>query len=489
MDPRRAIPSVDRLLASPAFAPLLERAPRRRVVELLQAVQRELRARPGREGEGEAALADEAEYARRVAERLGRLEQSSLVPVINATGVVLHTNLGRAPLADAALEAIAAVAGGYAALEYDLEAGRRGSRYDHCAGLLRELTGAEAALVVNNNAAALVLALGTLALGRDALVSRGELVEIGDSFRIAEIVQRSGAHLVEVGSTNRTHLADYAAALNGEHTGDDVLPDAGEAQQRAPAGTGAILKVNRSNFHVSGFTAETTIPQLATLARGRIPIVADLGSGLLLDAALLGLPAGEPTAMQALREGADVVTMSGDKLLGGPQAGIIVGRGPLVAAMRRNPLCRALRVDKLTLAALEATLRLYLQPERALQEIPTLRMLRLDPAEIGARARNLVSRLAAAGVAARLEEGNSAVGGGAYPQAPLPTVLVALAGAAQGGTGLAVRSASELERRLRLGAGAAVLARIADDRVLLDLRTVLPREEPRLLDAILAAHA
>jgi len=477
MDPRRAIPSVDRLLASPSFAPLLERAPRRRVVELLQAVQRELRTSAGKEEENEAVPADEAEYARRVSERLARLEESSLVRVINATGVVLHTNLGRAPLADAALDAIARVAGGYAALEYDLEAGRRGSRYDHCAGLLRELTGAEDALVVNNNAAALVLALGTLAGGRDALVSRGELVEIGDSFRIADIVQRSGARLVEVGSTNRTHLTDYAAALNGEGPGAEPLETAADAHERGPASTGAILKVNRSNFLVSGFTAEATLAQLATLARGRVPIVADLGSGLIVEPALLGLPAVEPTVREALRDGADVVTMSGDKLLGGPQAGIIVGRAGLIKAMRRNPLCRALRVDKLTLAALEATLRLYLQPERALEEIPTLRMLRLNARTIGARARNLAQRLAAVGVPATVEEGDSAVGGGAYPQASLPTALVALGGS---------RSAAELERRLRQGPS-AVLARIADGRVLLDLRTVAVREEPQLLDAVAAA--
>ncbi len=475
MDPRRAIPSVDRLLGSAAFAPILERAPRRRVVEILQEVQRELRAAPA-----EAALADDAFYARRVSERLAQLERSSLVPVINATGVVLHTNLGRAPLADVAVEAMARVAAGYGALEYDLEAGRRGSRYSHCAGLLRELTGAEDALVVNNNAAALVLALATLAGGRDALVSRGELVEIGDSFRIAEIVQRSGARLVEVGATNRTHVGDYAAAV--------VTDDAGAVQ------TGAVLKVNRSNFHVSGFTAEATIPQLAALFAGRVPIVVDLGSGLLVDPALLALPR-EPTPRQALRDGADLVTMSGDKLLGGPQAGIVLGRADLVGAMRRNPLCRAVRVDKLTLAALEATLRLYLRPERALAEIPTLRMLRLGADEIGGRARELAARLVAAGVPATLEDGTSAVGGGAYPQAPLPTVLIALGRPAAAPIApiapiapAAPLSAAELERRLRHG-DPAVVARIADDRVLLDLRTVFPREESRLLEALVAAHA
>ncbi len=463
MDPRRAIPSVDRLLASAEFAPLLARAPRRRVVELLQEVQREVRASPA-----DAARADDAFYAARVLDRLERLERSSLVPVLNATGVVLHTNLGRAPLADAALEAMARVASGYGALEYDMDAGRRGSRYSHCAGLLRELTGAEDALVVNNNAAALVLALSTLAAGRAALVSRGELVEIGDSFRIAEIVGKSGAHLVEVGATNRTHLRDYAAAL---------VTDGPEAER-----TGAILKVNRSNFQVSGFTSEATVAELATLAARRVPVVADLGSGLLVDPALLALPH-EPTPRQALREGADLVTMSGDKLLGGPQAGILLGRADLVAALRANPLCRALRPDKLTLAALEATLRLYLDPERALSEIPTLRMLRLTADELALRARDFAARLAAAGVPATCEEGTSAVGGGAYPQAPLPTTLVAIPARA----GEQPLSAAEIERRLRHGT--AVLARIADERVLLDLRTVFPREEPRLLDAVVAAYA
>ncbi len=453
-DPRRAIPSVDRLLAGPAFQSLLERASRRRVVEALQQVQGELRRGPVG---GEENLADESLYARLVAERIERLERSSLAPVLNATGVVLHTNLGRAPLADAAIDALARVARGYGALEYDLEAGRRGSRYVHCAALLRELTGAEDALVVNNNAAAIVLALATLAGGRDALVSRGELVEIGDSFRIAEIVEKSGAHLVEVGATNRTHLADYAAALTTD--------------------TAAVLKVNRSNFHVSGFVSEATIAELAALIRGRLPVVADLGSGLLLDPALLGLPP-EPTVRDALAAGADLVTMSGDKLLGGPQAGIVVGRAPLIAAMRRNPLCRALRVDKLTLAALEATLRLYLQPERALAEIPTLRMLRLTSDDIAGRAQAFIQRLAAAGIEATLQQGNSAVGGGAYPEALLPTCLIALAGPPP---------ASELERRLRLGR-TAVLARIADERLLLDLRTISPAEEGDLLLALIAAH-
>ncbi len=452
-DPRRAIPSVDRLLASAAFQPLLATATRRRVVEALQQVQREVRRRRP----PPADLADEAMYARLVRERLAAQEQSSLVPVINATGVILHTNLGRAPLAPAALAAMARVAAGYASLEYDLDAGQRGSRYLHCAGLLRQLTGAEDALVVNNNAAALVLALSALARGRGAIVSRGELVEIGDSFRIAEIVQKSGATLVEIGSTNRTHLSDYEKALG---------PDAA-----------AILKVNRSNFRVTGFTAEATLGDLAELAAGRLPVIADLGSGLLVDAATLGLPH-EPTPREALHVGADLVTMSGDKLLGGPQAGIILGRADLVAALRRDPLCRALRVDKLTLAALEATLRIYLDPERALKEIPTLRMIAMSADEIGQRAAVVRARLRRQGVPAELREGSSSIGGGAYPDLELATVLVALD----------TEPAAHVEARLR-SATPPVVARILEERVCLDLRTVAPGEEDALLEAVVAAHA
>jgi L-seryl-tRNA(Ser) seleniumtransferase len=299
---------------------------------------------------------------------------------VNATGVVLHTNLGRAPLAAAAVEAMVAAAQDYTNLEYDLERGERGSRYVHCASLLAELTGADAALVVNNAAAALVLALNTLARGRGVLVSRGELVEIGGGFRIPEMLERSGARLVEVGATNRTRMGDYERAFDEE----DV---------------GTILKVHRSNFRITGFTEEATLAQLAELARARnVPLVHDLGSGLMLEAATLGL-ADEPLPHDSLAAGSDLVTFSGDKLLGGPQAGLVVGSADLVAQMRANPLCRALRVDKVTLAGLEATLRLYRDPEQAREEIPVLRMLAEEPAAVQTRAAAAAAALAALGVA------------------------------------------------------------------------------------------
>lgn len=452
-DPRRAIPGVDRLLADAAFAPLLASEARGRVVAALRAVQGEVRAglAAGREP---PEARDAAWYASAVAARLRAAARPSLRPVLNATGVVLHTNLGRAPLAGAAIEALVQVAGGYANLEYELEGGRRGSRYDHCVGLLRELTGAEDALVVNNNAAAVLLALNTVAEGREAVISRGELVEIGDSFRVAEIMAKSGARIVEVGATNRTHLADYAAALS--------------------QATGAILKVHRSNFRITGFVAEATLGELAALAAPRgIPVINDLGSGLLLGPPAAELPH-EPTAAEALRAGADLVTMSGDKLLGGPQAGIIAGRSRWIAAMRRNPLARALRPDKLTLAALEATLSLHRDPETARREVPVLRMLGAGAEELAARAHAFAGRLRALGHEAEVVDGASAVGGGAYPGAELPAALVALGGA---------RSAAELERRLRHGEP-PVVARITEGRVVLDLRTIAPAEDAALLQAV-----
>lgn len=459
-DPRRLIPSVDRLLLSGALRPLLERVGRARLREALQAVQAEVRASLAA---GEAVpdgIADAAWYAGRAEALLEVRGRPSLRPVINATGVVLHTNLGRAPLADAAIEAMVRVAEGYSNLEYDVEAGTRGSRHEHCVDLLRELTGAEAALVVNNNAAALVLALNTLAEGREAVVSRGELVEIGGSFRVPEIMARSGARMREVGATNRTHRADYEAALTDE--------------------TAAILKVHRSNFRVIGFTSEVDIGTLAELARDRgVPLINDLGSGLIFPLDGLGLPP-EPTAGEVLRAGADVVTMSGDKLLGGPQAGIILGRADLIARMRRNPLCRAFRVDKLTLAALEATLSLYRDPARARREVPVLRMMSMTGEEIAARASALARSLEACGIEATCVPGESAIGGGAFPGVTLPTTLVAIGDQDHDGEALL--------RALREG-DPVVVARIVDGRVVLDPRTVLPLQEPALIEAVRRAAA
>jgi L-seryl-tRNA(Ser) seleniumtransferase len=452
-DPRRSIPSVDRLLGSEPFARLLAELPRALVVSTLQDEIGHARELLGGPGLDLNALGDPAWFARRVAAAIDALETGSLHEVLNATGVVLHTNLGRAPLAAAALEAVQRVALGYSTLEYDLETGARGSRYAHCRELLVRLTGAEDALVVNNNAAALVLALNTAARGRQAVISRGELVEIGGAFRVPEIMERSGAHLREVGSTNRTHVEDYRAALSPQ--------------------TGAILKVHPSNFRIQGYTAEVAATELAGLARAAgVPLIHDIGSGLLIDAARLGLPP-EPTPQESLRDGADMVTMSGDKLLGGPQSGIILGSTHWIEHMRKNPLCRALRPDKLTLAALAATLRLYLDPEQALREVPVLRMIRLATSELDDRAHAFADRCRAAGVPASTRKGSSAVGGGAAPGAELATTLVVF-----GPPG-----AQEMERELRHGRP-AVIARIVDDALVLDLRTVPPDSEDALFGAV-----
>ena len=453
-DPRRRIPSADRLLRDESFAGLLTELPRELVLRVLRAELDRLREAAS------AGITDvsAATLASRVRGAAARLAGGTMRPVINATGVVLHTNLGRAPLADAALDAIHAAASGYCNLEYDVETGARGSRYVHCRDLLVDLTGAEDALVVNNNAAALVLALNTLAHDRDAVISRGELVEIGGAFRVPDIMVRSGARLREVGSTNRTHIADYRDAVS--------------------AHTGALLKVHPSNFTQDGYTAEVSVAELGEFSRqSAVPLIHDVGSGLLLEPAQLGLPPSEPVPAASL-EHADVVTMSGDKLLGGPQCGIVLGRAPILERMRRNPLCRALRVDKLTLAALAATLRLYLQPERALREIPTLRMLTMSAASLEERARAFGNLCAAHGIVTECIPGESAVGGGASPGAVLPGTLVRIASP---GT-----SAAGLERRLRTG-DPVVVTRVLDGAVTMDLRTVHPREEAALLRALRTA--
>jgi L-seryl-tRNA(Ser) seleniumtransferase len=458
-DPRRSIPSVDRLVSSEPFRELLETTPRELVIEALQACQAELRSAVAN-GQSASPPTDPAWYASRTAERLAAVRAPSLRPVINATGVVLHTNLGRAPLPDAAVDAIVRTARGYVNLEYDLDRGERGSRYTHCTALITRLTGAEAALVVNNNAAALVLALNTLARGREVVISRGELVEIGGSFRVPEILERSGAVLREVGSTNRTHERDYAEAIG---------PD-----------TGAILKVHPSNFRVSGFTAEVAASTIAALAHDHgTPFIHDLGSGLLIDSTELGLPL-EPTAVDAVAEGADIVTMSGDKILGGPQAGIIVGRAALIDRMRGNPLCRALRVDRMTLAALEATLSLYLDPAAARESIPALRMLTATEEDLAQKAERLAAALRQRGVGASVVAGSSAVGGGAFPTAHLPTSLVRLEPADN--------SAHAVEGKLR-HSDPPIIARIVDDAVVLDPRTIRDDELDRLPEWVISTLA
>jgi L-seryl-tRNA(Ser) seleniumtransferase len=389
-----------------------------------------------------------------VAEAVRRAQRSALRAVINATGVVLHTNLGRARLARQAVEAIDECAMGYSNLEYDIDSGARGSRYSHCVELLRELTGAEDAIVVNNNAAALVLALNALASGRGVVISRGELVEIGGSFRIPEIMERSGARLVEVGTTNRTHASDYEQAIG--------------------ASVAAVMKVHRSNFAMEGFVAEVGAQELGAIARRHsLPFVHDLGSGLLISLEQLGLT-GEPTAAQAVRAAGagSLVTMSGDKLLGGPQAGIVVGARDLVRRLRENPLARSLRVDKLTLAALSATLALYRDPERAMRDIPVLEMLGRPVSQLRQRAARLIETI---GRSAAMADTEASVGGGAFPGAKIPSMALAFA-----------RDAAALETRLRRG-DPPVIGRVAEDTLLLDLRTVRPEDDSRLAAAVRAA--
>ena len=437
-DPRRSLPAVGTLLELDGVRHLLATAPRDLVTDAVRSVIEHARRATV------AAPADDTAWVAAIETAVAERQRSTLRRVINATGVVLHTNLGRAPLAAAALDAIRAVAQGFSTLEYDVATGARGSRHAHCTALLAELTGAEDALVVNNCAAALVLALNTFADGRDAIISRGELVEIGGSFRVPDIMAKSGARLVEVGTTNRTHAGDYRRALS--------------------AGTGAIVSVHRSNFTIEGFVSSVPVRELVPIAaEGRVPLLHDFGSGLLLDLSPWGLT-GEPSARDAVRAGASLAMMSGDKLLGGPQAGIIVGKSELVGALRRNPLARALRVDKLTLAALEATLALYRDPARAVSAIPTLAMLTAPVMALEARAGHLVATLAAAGAppaVARVVRTSATVGGGAFPGASIPSAAVALETA----------SPESLEAKLR-GGTVPVIGRITDGKVVLDLRSV-----------------
>ena len=450
-DPRRALPSVSALLESPGVRALLDTTPRALVVAAVRDVV--TRARD----DARDAPGSDSAWADSIAAHVALTARSSLRRVINATGIVLHTNLGRAPLPAAALDAIAHAAAGYSNLEYDLDAGARGSRYTHCAALLRELTGAEDALVVNNCAAALVLALNTLSDGRDALLSRGELVEIGGSFRVHDIMAKSGARLREVGATNRTHLADYRAALTAD--------------------TGAILKVHRSNFAIEGFVAEVSVRDLLPLAREHdLPIVHDLGSGLLISLADMGLE-GEPTAREALDAGASVVVMSGDKLLGGPQAGIIVGTAAALRAMRSNPLARSYRVDKLTLAALEATLMLYRDPAVARREIPTLALLGATAAVVRERAERARALLQAAGIGCAVVPSVGSVGAGAFPMTQLPGAAISLDG-----------NAERWAAALRAGTP-AVVGRVHDGLLRLDLRAVPDSDVGALVDAVKAQHA
>jgi L-seryl-tRNA(Ser) seleniumtransferase len=429
----RDLPSVDELAADERLA---SAAPR----SLLVSAVRSALARAREEIQ---TGADPGDLVGRVELELANAEAARLRRAINATGVIVHTNLGRAPLAQRALERVTEVAGGYSNLEYDLGEGGRGSRQDHVAPILRRLTGAEAALVVNNNAAAVLLALAALAEGREVIVSRGELIEIGDGFRIPDVLARSGARLREVGTTNRTRASDYERAIGPE--------------------TAVLLRVHQSNFRLVGFTEQPRLDELVRVGRAHgLPVVDDLGSGVLVQLE------DEPSARDALAAGADLVCFSGDKLLGGPQAGIVVGRADLVERLRRHPLQRALRADKLTLAALEATLALYLDPERAMHEIPVLRMLGEPLAAVRARAERLAGL-----VGGDVEQTVGRVGGGALPLAELPSFACAVE--------------EELAAPLR-GAETPVIALVRDGRCLLDCRTIADAEVDEVAAAIAAAR-
>lgn len=389
-----------------------------------------------------------------IVKEAARLTTMSLKTVVNGTGVVLHTNLGRSPLAEDALEAVSSIASGYSNLELDLATGQRGSRYMHIEGLLSELTGAESALVVNNNAAAVILALSTLAAGREVIVSRGELVEIGGSFRIPDVMRQSGTLMVEVGTTNRTHISDYLSHTN-------------EA-------TSLYLKVHTSNFIVSGFTSDVSVPELSTAGKAAgIPVMLDAGSGSFIDLESFGI-GNEPTIKQYLESGADLVTFSGDKLLGGPQAGLIVGRRELIDPMKKNPLLRAFRIDKLSLAALEATLRLYRDEQQAVRKIPTLSMLCLTAKELEKRAGRILKRLEKrVNPLIRLSKikGESAVGGGSFPLLKLSTSLIEVK--------IPGSSSQQIESALR-NSSVPIIGRIFRDQYLLDVRTILDSDIPAL---------
>lgn len=449
----RNLPAVNELLQHPRLQEYLKNFSKEFIVE---AIRLTLSQRREQILKSDLPLQiDQEDLIPIIEKEIIKITRPHLRPVINATGVVLHTNLGRAPLSKEVLRNISLVAQGYNNLEFDLQSGERGSRYAHVEEILCKVSGAEAALVVNNNAAAVLIALNTLAEGKEVVVSRGELVEIGGSFRMPDVMKKSGAVLKEVGTTNRTHLHDYEQAINDK--------------------TALVLKVHTSNFRILGFTAEVSLKDLVKLGVSKnLPVMKDLGSGCLLDLYQYGLPH-EPTVQEALGAGVDLVTFSGDKLLGGPQAGIILGKKKYVDLIKKNPLNRAVRIDKLTLAGLEATLRLYLKPEKTIAQIPVLRMLTFAESELKKRAKRLQRTIAqelSSFCQVQIKKENSPVGGGSLPLHYLPTWVIALRPRNI--------SASEMEKRLR-NQEPPIIARIQEDEILLDLRTIAEKEEKDLL--------
>jgi L-seryl-tRNA(Ser) seleniumtransferase len=470
----RSLPSIERLLAGEVAERLSAELTRDRVRDLLRDIADEIRAElsedrgqksevGGQKSEAKSSVLSPqsltTEIERRLEARVARLAAGSLRRVINATGVIIHTNLGRAPLAQAAIDALADVGSHYSNLEYDLESGTRGHRESHCQELLARLAGSEAAVVANNNAAAVMLVLNTLAEGGEVIVSRGELIEIGGSFRIPDVREKSGARLREVGTTNRTRIADYERAINER--------------------TKLILRVHPSNYRIIGFTERASVHEIAELARrAGIPSFEDLGSGCLIDLSPYGV-GGEPVVGESLKAGISVVSFSGDKLLGGPQAGIIAGSREIIGRVRKNPLMRALRVDKMTYAAIEATLRLY-ERGAAESEVPVIRAIAASRDEIEERAASFARSVGArpsGRFKASCENGESVIGGGSAPEVKLPTVLVALEHSDL--------SAASTEERLRRHA-VPIITRTERDRVLIDLRTVAADEEAIILDALAA---
>jgi len=447
MDPRRDLPSVDRVLQMEEILSLQQEYGHALTVKAVQEVLADLRSGAVQGSKSQPKMVD------LVAQKLEEWAHSTLLPVINATGVILHTNLGRAPLSGAAISAIEQAAANYSTLEFDLAGGKRGSRSVHAADLLKRATGAEDALVVNNNAAAVLLVLSVLAKRKKAVISRTQLVEIGGGFRIPEVMAQSGAKLIEIGTTNRVHLQDYQEALE--------------------QGAQVVLRAHHSNFKIIGFTAEPELPEIIRLAHSHGAVfIDDLGSGALLDTARFGL-SHEPMVQESISSGADLVCFSGDKLLGGPQAGIIVGRGDLLAKIKKAPLARALRADKLCLAALSATLMHYLKGE-AESQIPVWKMITTPLEDVEKRATQLREKLGRGNV----KTGVSTIGGGSLPEETLPTMLLQLD----------VERADVFARKLRLS-DPSVITRIEQDKVILDLRTVMPGQEEALAEAVQRAFA
>ena len=448
----RLLPSVDELLQSSHGQHLVVQFSRSLALRAIRAsiAQARTAIRDGATCPSTDDLLTQAE------DFLQQEQRPHLYAVMNATGVIIHTNLGRAPLSQEALHAVQQVSSGYANVEYDVESGERGSRHTHVAALLRELTGAEAALVTNNNAAAVLLGLSALATGREVVISRGQLVEIGGGFRIPDVMRQSGCHLVEVGTTNRTRIADYEAAITPQ--------------------TALLLSVHPSNFLISGFTESTPITALTVLAHQRgLLVMEDLGSGCLLNSERYGL-AHEPTPQESLAAGADVVCFSGDKLLGGPQAGILVGKAEIILWIAKHPLMRAVRIDKMTLAALEATLRHY-QRDQAETHIPIWQMISAQPPCLARRTTNWIAQLKARGITARAQRGESTIGGGSLPGETLPTTLLALDAAH------VPFPLEELAKRLR-SRSIPLVTRILHDTLLLDPRTVLEEQDQAVIQAL-----